>query len=278
MAASMLLIPARLVRGFAAAAVLFLAASCSTTSTDDEADVERPVHEMYNEAADALQDREFETAAGLFNDLDRLHPYSPWATKARIMVAYAHYKARLYDDALIALQRFIQLHPGNRDAAYAYYLRALCHYEQISDVSRDQSMTQRALETLEELVRRFPESDYARDAALKIDLTKDHLAGGEMIVGRYYLRRGHFLAAINRFRRIVESYQTTSQVPEALHRLVEAYTSLGLAEEARKTAAVLGHNYPGSGWYQDSYALVVEGASRDRSRPGAIERFADWIF
>lgn len=260
----------------AAAAALLLAACSGGDALDDGA--ERPIHELYNFAADTLQERDYERAAELFDDLERQHPYSSWATKAQVMAAYAYYKADRYDEALIAIDRFIRLHPGNRDVAYAYYLRALCHYEQISDVARDQSRTGRAVEALQEVSRRFPGSRYARDAALKLDLARDHLAGAEMAVGRFYLRRGHYLAAVNRFRRVVEAYETTTHAAEALHRMVEAYAALGLVEEARKSAAVLGHNYPGSAWYQDSYALVAEGSPRAKAERGFFQRVFGWLF
>ena len=176
------------------------------------------------------------------------------------MSAYAFYEANDYDEAIAAAQRFIELHPGNADVPYAYYLVGISYYEQISDVGRDQKMTEQALAAFDELVRRFPDSKYARDAELKADLTRDHLAGKEMSIGRYYLRRGQYVAAINRFRNVVERYQTTTHVPEALHRLTEAYLALGLDEEAQKNAAVLGYNFPSSEWYQDSYALLNGGA------------------
>ena len=197
------------------------------------------------------------SAAAGFDDVERQHPYSVWANKAQIMSAYAHYLSNDYDEAILAAERFIQLHPGSREVPYAYYITALSYYEQISDVGRDQMMTQRALESLDELVRRFPDSKYARDARLKIDLTRDHLAGKEMSVGRFYLGRGQYIAAINRFRSVIEIYQTTSHVPEALHRLTEAYLALGVIDEAQASAAVLGHNFPGSEWYLDSYALLT---------------------
>jgi outer membrane protein assembly factor BamD len=173
------------------------------------------------------------------------------------MGAYALYQANKYDEAVVALDRFIQLHPGNRDAAYAYYLKALCYYVQITDVERDQKDTEQALKALDEVTRRFPDSKYARDARLKLDLTRDHLAGKEMTIGRWYERQQQYLAAINRFRKVVDDYQTTTHVPEALHRLTECYLALGLVDEARATAAVLGHNFPGSEWYSDSYALLT---------------------
>ena len=204
-------------------------------------------------------------AARLFDEVERQHPYSQWATRAQLMAAYAHYQALAYDDAIIALDRFIQLHPGSDDIAYAYYMKGLCYYEQITDVGRDQRITQQALDALGEVTRRFPESPYSRDAALKIDLTNDHLAGKEMEIGRYYLRQGHQNAAIGRFRTVIERYQTTSHVPEALHRLTEAYLALGVVDEAQAAAAVLGHNFPGSEWYVDSYALLVDANVRPES-------------
>src|SRR5690606_18579559 len=185
------------------------------------------------------------------------HPYSVWARRATLMSAYAHYKVNEYDDAILTAQRYISLHPGSKETAYAYYLVALCYYEQISDVGRDQKMTQDALASLLALVQRYPQSEYARDARIKLDLTMDHLAGKEMEIGRYYLKRHDYIAAINRFRVVVERYQTTTHVPEALHRLVEAYLSLGIKPEAQTAAAVLGYNYPGSNWYQDSYSLLA---------------------
>lgn len=221
----------------------------------DKAD-NRPVESIYNEAAGALDKKEYDKAATLFEEVERLHPYSQWATQAELMAAFAYYRDGRYDEAVIALDRFIELHPGNKDVDYALYLKALCYYEQISDVARDQALTKEALGALETLVRRFPESRYARDAALKRDLTLDHLAGKEMEIGRYYLNRGDVNAALNRFRTVVKDYQTTMHAPEALHRLVESYMTLGLKGEAVRVAAVLGYNYPGSKWYEDSYKLL----------------------
>lgn len=248
--------PGTLLRRLAAAALLSLPlAACAG---DDEPEyVERPPEELYNAAYDAIQEENYTEAARLFDEVERQHPYSTWATQAQLMAAYAYYQENKYDDAVIALDRFIELHPSHRNAAYAYYLKGLCYYEQISDVRRDQENTRLALEALTEVVRRFPNTDYARDASLKIDLTRDHLAGKEMEIGRYYEVRGHYLAAINRFRRVVEQYQTTTHVPEALHRLTECYLALGIKDEAQAAAAVLGYNFPGSEWYLDSYALLT---------------------
>jgi outer membrane protein assembly factor BamD len=270
------MIPKSLRAGLAGLLLLGLGA-CGTTGGDEY--IEGTVVDLYNNAVDALEAGLNKQAAKLFEEVERQHPYSVWATKAQLMAGFASYQANDYDTAVIALDRFIQLHPGNRDVAYAYYLKALSFYEQISDISRDQGATEEALRSLQEVVRRFPDSKYARDARLKIDLTRDHLAGKEMAIGRYYLAREQYLAAINRFRLVVDKYQTTTHVPEALHRLVEAYTALGLTEEAKKAASVLGFNYPGSEWYIDSYTLVAGVDVREQiERPGFLARAWDWLF
>ncbi len=239
-----------------ALAFLAMATLVGCGSDPDKPKPERPVGSIYNEAAASLDQGNYKEASGLFDEVERQHPYSEWATRAELMSAYAQYKNNDYDDAVMALDRFAELHPGNKDIDYALYLKALCYYEQISDVARDQAMTQDALDALNTLVQRFPQSQYSRDAILKRDLTLDHLAGKEMEIGRYYLNRNELNAAINRFLAVVKTYQTTTHVPEALHRLVEAYMTLGLKNEATKVAAVLGYNYPGSKWYADSYKLL----------------------
>lgn len=236
-------------------AVVFLVAACTSDNKPEEY-VERPVDEIYNEALNVLQEGGYKDAAVMFDEVERQHPYSTWATKAQLMSAYSYYQDDAYDSAIVALDRFIQLHPSSPDVPYAYYLKGLSYYEQISDVSRDQKMTELALQTLVELVKRFPTSKYAKDAKLKIDLTRDHLAGKEMEIGRYYLNQGQYLAAINRFKEVIDKFQSTTHVPEALHRLAESYIAIGVTEEAQKVAAVLGHNFPGSQWYLDSYRLV----------------------
>lgn len=247
--------------------------ACS--STDEKKYVEEAVEVLYNRAMDEMEAEEFDKAVPLFEEVERQHPYSKWATKAQIMSGYASYRANKYDQALVSLDRFIQLHPSSADVPYGYYLKALCYYEQISDVARDQKMTQLAMDTLRELITRFPESRYARDAKLKLDLTHDHLAGKEMDIGRYYLRQGEYLAAINRFRLVVDKYQTTTHAPEALHRLAEAYTALGLTDEAKKAASVLGHNFPGSEWYIDSYEMV-EGKKIRKETPDGGPWYKFW--
>jgi outer membrane protein assembly factor BamD len=252
----------------AALSVLALLAACTT---EQPAYVEQSVERLYNNGVDALQDERYKDAISSFDEVERQHPYSVWATKAELMSAYASYKRDDYDEAVVAVERFIELHPGNRDAAYAYYLKALCYYEQISDIGRDQKMTELALTALQDVVRRFPESKYGRDARAKLDLVHDHLAGKEMAVGRYYQKRGDYLAAINRYRTVLREYQTTTHVPEALTRLVECYLALGITDEAQMAAAVLGHNFPGSRWYADSYALL----ERDNLHPAVKE--GSWL-
>ena len=251
------------------AAVLGVVLLAACAGTEEDAYVERPVESLYNEAMDALEVKEYRIAADLFDEVERQHPYSTWATKAQLMSAYAYYQHNDYDDAIVALDRFIQLHPSNRDVPYAYYLKGLSYYEQISDVSRDQKMTEHALKTLNQLVSRYPESKYARAAKIKIDLTYDHLAGKEMEIGRYYLGQGHYGPAINRFKSVIENYQTTTHVPEALHRLTEAFRALGIDAEARKTASVLGHNFPGSEWYIDSFDLMEDRPPGEREKQKA---------
>lgn len=259
-------------------AIIALAASLALAACADKVDeyVERPVEELYNEAMDLVDKGEYFKAAGAFEEVERQHPYSAWATKAQLMAAYAMYERNRYDDALVALDRFIQLHPGNKDAPYAYYLKGLCFYEQITDVARDQKMTEMALKSLQEVVDRFPASQYARDAKLKVDLARDHLAGKEMEIGRYYHGRKQWLAALNRFKAVTEQFQTTTHVPEALHRMVEIYVILGLTAEAERTAAVLGHNFPGSDWYEDAYSLVKTGTNASAA-PDGEKGWFDWL-
>ncbi|MFT6557514.1 outer membrane protein assembly factor BamD [Sneathiella sp.] len=236
------------------ATAIVLLGGCSSDEVDTYQ--EQPVQKLYNEALAALNNEEYAAAAKGFDEVERQHPYSIWSSKAQVMSSFAYYQSNKYDQAILAAERFIELHPGNKDVPYAYYLIAISYYEQITGVGRDQKVTRQALDALQTLVRRFPNTEYARDAQLKIDLTLDHLAGKEMEIGRYYLKANKYIAAINRFRQVVERYQTTSHVPEALHRITEAYLSLGIEDEAKTAAAVLGYNFPGSEWYQDSYALL----------------------
>lgn len=246
----------RFVAGLLGAALLSMAACANNGGVDDRfAYVEEPVEKLYNQGSEYLEKRRYSDAILYFQEVERQHPYSEWARRAMLMIAYAQYLTNDYEDSLASVDRFLSIHPGNKDAGYAYYLRAMNHYERIRDVGRDQDITRNALASLEDVVRRYPDSEYARDARLKLDLTYDHLAGKEMDVGRYYLRRGEHVAAINRFNRVLTDYQTTSHVPEALHRLTESYLQLGIVGEARRHAAVLGHNYPESEWYRDSFKL-----------------------
>ena len=248
--------PRRARRAASALVCALVLALAACGGGDEEVYVERPVEDLYNEAMDLLIDGANAPAATAFEEVERQHPYSVWATKAQLMSAFARYQSGDYDQAVIAAERFIELHPGNSDAAYARYLIGLSYYEQISDVGRDQRNTELALDSFEEVRARYPETRYARDAALKISLARDHLAGKEMEVGRTYQDLEFYLAAINRFRNVVSDYQTTSHVPEALLRLTECYLALGVVGEAQATAAVLGHNFPGGKWYQEAYALL----------------------
>ena len=229
----------------------------SACTSVEEVYVERPIGELYNSAMDLLLDGSYTAAAQEFDEVERQHPYSVWATKAQLMAAFSYYQTNQYDQAILSASRFIQLHPSHVDAPYAFYLVAISYYEQITDIGRDQRVTEQALAALSELSRRYPNTDYARDAQAKIELASDHLAGKEMEIGRFYLREGNFASAINRFRIVIEEYQRTTHAPEALHRLAEAYLALGVTDEAQTAAAVLGHNYPGSEWYQASYDLLT---------------------
>lgn len=225
-------------------------------SPRDTAYIARDVETLYAAARERLERGDNAVAAALFDEVERQHPYSPWARRAQLMSAFAYYMARDYNKSIQSGQRFLSIHPGNRDAPYAFYLIALCYYEQISDVTRDQKITQQALTALNEVVRRYPGSRYATDARLKIDLVNDHLAGKEMEIGRFYQRSGKWLAASLRFRNVVQNYQTTSHTPEALFRLTESYLALGIPEEAQAAAAVLGANYADNEWYERAYELM----------------------
>lgn len=222
----------------------------------DTAYVARDVDTLYRAAKARLDRGDYKEAAALFDEVERQHPYSPWARRAQLMSAFSYYVARDYTKSIQSSQRFLSIHPGNKDASYAYYLIAVSYYEQISDVSRDQKVTQQAKQALTDVVRRYPDTRFASDSRLKLDLVNDHLAGKEMTIGRSYQRSGKWLAATLRFRNVVDGYQTTSHTPEALFRLVESYLSLGLPEEAQKAAAVLGSNYGDSDWYQKAFGLM----------------------
>jgi len=277
-------------RRLALGAVLLLPllGGCGSKKEEEESSSSTsvPVETLYNNGIDALQARRFTSALDQFNAVQQNYPFSTWAPSAQLMAAYAQYLQNHYTEALTALDGYIKLHPASRDIPYAYYLRALCYYEQIADISRDQQDTRQALAALQEVVDRFPGTTYARDARLKIDLCRDHIAGANMEIGRWYEGQKLYTAAIGRFQRVVDDYQTTNQVPEALHRLVEIYLILGLKDEATRTAAVLGYNYPGNRWYADTYdALLavhlVQGVpvpSDESNGEGFFSRAWHWIF
>jgi outer membrane protein assembly factor BamD len=264
--------------------VLPLLAGCGGSKDDtDASDVPvAPVEQLYNNGVDALNAKRYSAATDQFSSVEQNYPYSTWAVNAQLMQGYAQYLQNHYTDALGTLNRFIQLHPTHRSIAYAYYLRALCYYEQIADIQRDQRGTEQAMNALQDVVNRFPDSTYATDARLKIDLCRDHLAGKEMEIGRWYENQHLYEAAIGRFQRVVDDYQTTNHVPEALHRLTEIYLVLGLRDQAKQTAAVLGYNYPGSEWYDDSYQQLVrdgvtQGSPQANSR-GFLSRAWNSVF
>jgi len=247
----------RIAAAAVACALILPAAACSRNRTGaDTAYVARDVNTLYSLAKRRMDRGDYETAAKLFDEVERQHPYSVWARRAQLMSAFSYYLARKYSEAISSSQRFLTIHPGNSQAPYAHYLIAMSYYQQIEDISRDQRITEQSQAAFGELIRRYPQSRYAVDARLKLDVITDHLAGKEMEVGRYYQRAGNWLAATLRFRNVVDKYQTSSHTPEALHRLVESYLALGIPEEAHKAAAVLGRNYATTKWYRRSYELI----------------------
>ena len=247
-------------------AALALLAGCSifggkddetnNANKDAAAYRERSVEQIYADGWRAISFGAWDLCAAQFNEVDRQHPYSVWARRAMLISAFCSYQSNAYANAIATADQYISLHPGSPEVAYAFYIKAISLYEQIVDIGRDQSNTEGALVALQDVVQRFPDTEYARDATLKIDLTNDHLAGKEMAVGRYYLSRGDYIGAINRFRTVIDQYQTTPQIAEALERICEAYYSLGLDSEAQTAAAVLGRNYPGSEWYKNAYNII----------------------
>ena len=259
-----------------AAALILPATGCARhRAKSDTGYVARDVNTLYALAKKRLDQGDYEQAAVLFDEVERQHPYSVWARRAQLMSAFSYYVAKKYPEAISSAQRFLTIHPGNKDAAYAHYLVSMSYYEQVTDVTRDQRNTQQALDAFGELIRLYPDSRYASDSRLKMDLLNDHLAGKEMEIGRFYERSGKWLAANLRFRSVVENFQTSSHAPEALERMVETYLALGIPAEAQKAAAVLGKNYPGSKWYQRSYNLMArhpaprEVQAQVRSEPAA---------
>ena len=216
---------------------------------------DQSAEQLYNTAYNYAEEGDYKKAATYFDEVERQHPYSPWATRAQIMEAYTYYQHNRYTDAVNTLDRFLSLHPGHKDADYALYLKGMCYYEQISDVQRDQDMSAQAETTFHRLIMLYPETDYAKDALNKLRLTRNNIAGKEMQIGRYYQQRGRYGAALNRFSDVVRNYQTSMHIQEALYRLTECYIALGMLPEAKRAAAVLGHNYPSSEWYAKAYAL-----------------------
>lgn len=247
----------------AARLALMVALSASVAACGTKQDKTVPLEnftaeEIYKRGEYELENsRKPDDAVHYFSEVERLYPYSEWAKRALIMQAYGYHKARDYESARGAAQRFLDTYPGDEDAAYAKYLLALSYYDQIDEVGRDQGLTFESLKALRAVIEEYPDSEYARSAMYKFDLAFDHLAAKEMEIGRYYLKRGHYTAAINRFRVVVEEFQTTTQTPEALMRLVEAYLALGLADEAQTAGAILGHNFQSSPFYQDAYKLLA---------------------
>jgi len=243
-----------------AVAVSLSLAACgggNTPASKGEALDNFTAEEIYKRGEYALEnERKPKDAVHYFSEVERLYPYSEWAKRALIMQAYSYHRARQYEEARGAAQRFLDNYPGDEDAAYAQYLLALSYYDQIDDIGRDQGLTFQALQGLRDVIERYPDTEYARSSVLKFDLAFDHLAAKEMEIGRYYLKRGHYTAAINRFRVVVEEFQTTTHTPEALMRLTEAYLALGLTDEAQTAGAILGHNFRSSPFYQDAYAQL----------------------
>ncbi len=259
------------------------------TKEDDTPKVnlaDEPPDLLYTNGIDALDKEHYATSVKHFDAIQQNYPYSSWASNAQLMEGYAEYRRQNYAEAISQLDRYIALHPASKDVSYAYYLRALSFYEQIADIARDQKGTTDALAALQEVVNRFPDSAYGRDARLKIDLCRDHLAGKEMAIGRYYEGQHFYAAAIGRFQRVVDDFQTTNHTPEALSRLTEIYLKLGLMAEAKRTASVLAYNYPGSPWYQNSWNdLVQVGAVQGQpvvngvpQKPGFFSRAVGWVF
>lgn len=253
--------------------VLLLAASlggCSSLFGKDDTPPDQPADRLYNEGLYYLNaKKDPKSAVKKFEEVDRQHPYSEWARKSLIMSAFAYYEAGNYDDCVTAAKRYISLHPGSADAAYAQYLIGSAYFDEIPDITRDQARTDKALAALDEVSRKYPSSEYAISAKQKIAVARDQLAGKEMLVGRYYLDKKDYTGAINRFKVVVTRYQTTRHVEEALERLVEAYMALGIVEEAQTAAAVLGHNFPDSEWYRHAYALVKNGGVEPSENKGS---------
>lgn len=237
--------------------LMFLTA-CATADKPVINDEDKTAEMLYTEAYNYLEKTSYQKAAETFDKVEMEHPYSKWSTKSKLMSAYSYYKDEKYDDAIASLDRFIRLHPGNKDIAYAYYLKGVCYYDQISTSKKEQSASKDAYETFNQVITMFPSSEYAKDAKAKMALIEDHLAGHEMSVGRYYLENKEYISALNRFSLVTDNYQTTAQIEEALYREVEIYTILGLTEEALKKERILTSNYPDSKWAKLAQSLVAK--------------------
>ena len=238
--------------------ILIMFTACSDTKLMTPETEGEKLQILYNDAMELVKKRDFVDAAILFEDIERQYPYSKWSNQAQLMSGFCYYKSSMYNDSLDALERFIALYPGSNKISYAYYLRALNYFEQISDVERDQTITAKAKRSFEEVIKKFPESEFASDALIRIDIINDRLAAKEMEIARYYQFNHQWISAINRYNKILDEYKTSVYTEETLHRLVEIYYSLGLHEEAKRYAATLQYNFPGSDWYQKSYELVED--------------------
>jgi outer membrane protein assembly factor BamD len=259
-----------LLRVLAAALVAAAIGGCSLFGDKDAVLPDEPAEKLYNEGVFLLNERkEYKDAAKKFEEVERQHPYSEWARKSLIMATYSYYSSANYDEAITAAQRYITLHPGNPDAAYAQYLIGSSYYDQIPDITRDQGRTEKALSALDEVLRKYPNSEYASAARKKIEFARDQLAAREMNIGRESQNKKNFIGAINRFKVVVTQYQTTRHVEEALERLTECYLTLGIVSEAQTAAAVLGHNFPDSPWYKNAYALLKSGGSEPAEDKGS---------
>jgi outer membrane protein assembly factor BamD len=230
---------------------------------------DEPADKLYNEGLTLLNKKEYDDAAKKFEEVDRQHPYSEWARKSLLMSAFAYYETGKHEETIQSARRYVALHPGSPDAAYAQYLMASAYFDQIPDVTRDQARTERAMQSLDEVVRKYPETEYAESARRKLEIARDQLAGKEMQIGRYYLEKRNYTGAINRFKSVVTQYQTTRHIEEALMRLTESYMALGIVGEAQTAAAVLGHNFPDSRWYKDAYTLVQTGGQPPAENKGS---------
>lgn len=251
---------------------VFLVAASLAGCASDKDDIiapDEPAEKIYNEGLTLMNKGDLTAAAKRFEDLDRTHPYSEWARKALLMDTYVYYQAGRYDEAIAAGKRYLTLHPGSADAAYANYLVASAYFDNIPDVTRDQKATRQALDALDDVIRKYPNTEYAASAKKKVEVARDQLAGKEMMIGRYYLENRNYTGAINRFKVVVTQYQTTRQVEEALFRLTEAYMALGIIGEAQTAAAVLGYNFPESSWYKDAYKLVQQGGGEPQENKGS---------